>query len=172
VAQLADGNPFLPERLEAERQALGDAFDPAGTLWHSPAEPEPAPNVVKLAERVAALMDACRARLADGVPHRGYDLALYEGLVGYGLYERHQTALYALARDPEAAGGRVTAYTAFRRDRAHYLEVGGLRRPAVREAPNLFALGYQVRRRGQRAPGPRRAMTTRFLFSPHAAGSV
>ena len=46
VGQLGAGNPFLPERLEAERAALGDAFDPAGTLWHSPAEPEPAPNVV------------------------------------------------------------------------------------------------------------------------------
>jgi hypothetical protein len=37
VGQLIAGNPFLPERLEAERAALGEAFDPAGTLWHSPA---------------------------------------------------------------------------------------------------------------------------------------
>jgi hypothetical protein len=38
VGQLIAGNPFRPERLEAERAALGEAFDPAGSLWHSPCE--------------------------------------------------------------------------------------------------------------------------------------
>ena len=68
VGQLSAGNPFLPERLEAERAALADAFDPTGTLWHSPAEPEPAPNVVRIAARATALADAARERLADGCP--------------------------------------------------------------------------------------------------------
>ena len=33
VAALVYGNPFLPERIEAERAALGAACDPAATLW-------------------------------------------------------------------------------------------------------------------------------------------
>jgi DNA-binding NtrC family response regulator len=146
VARLAYGNPFLPERLEAERQALGTDFDPAGTLWHSPAEPEPAPNVVKIAERVAALMEAVRARLADGARPRGAELGLYENLVLYGLYERHQAGLYGLVQDPEPADGRVPLYATFRRDLAHYLDLRGVRTPATREASHLFAACAQVRR--------------------------
>jgi DNA-binding NtrC family response regulator len=146
VARLAYGNPFLPERLEGERQALGEAFDPAGTLWQSPAEPEPAPNVVKISARVTALMDTIRARLADGARPRGEERALYEDLVLYGLYERHQAALYALARGADDAGRRVAAYAPFRDDLAHYLELHGVRRPGAPEAPHLFAVAYQVRR--------------------------
>src|SRR5262245_413011 len=90
VGQLSTGNPFLPERLEAERLALGDAYEPAGTLWHSPAEPEPAANVVRIAARATALTDAVRGRLAAGTRPRADELALYEELVLYVLYERHQ----------------------------------------------------------------------------------
>jgi hypothetical protein len=143
---LAYGNPFLPERLDGERDALGADFDSAGTLWQSPAEPEPAPNVVKIGQRVAALMDACRARLADGVRPRGEELAWYEDLVLYGLYDRHQAELYGLARRPEGPDGRIAAYGTFRRDLAHYLELRGVALPGAREAPHLFAACYQVRR--------------------------
>jgi DNA-binding NtrC family response regulator len=146
VARLAYGNPFLPERLEGERQALGEAFDPAGTLWQSPAEPEPAPNVVKIGERVAALMDTIRARLADGARPRRDENTLYEDLVLYGLYERHQAALYALARGADDAGRRVAAYASFRQDLGHYLELRGVRLSGAHEAPHLFAACYQVRR--------------------------
>ena len=147
VARLAYGNPFLPERLEAERAALGPDFDPAGTLWHSPGEPAPAPNVVTIAARSGALMETARARLADGVRPQGEERAGYADLVLYGLYERHQAALYALVRDPESAGGRVVAYAAFRRDLAHYLEGPGVVEiPGAREAGHLFAVCAQVRR--------------------------
>jgi hypothetical protein len=146
VERLAYGNPFLPERLDDERQALGADFDPAATLWASPAEPAPAPNVLEIGQRVAALMDALRRRLADGARPRTDELALYEDLVLYGLYERHQTALYALARDSHDAAGRVPAYGPFRRDLAQYLELRGIRLSGAREAPHLFAGFYQVRR--------------------------
>jgi hypothetical protein len=146
IARLAYGNPFLPERLDAERQALAADFDPARTLWSSPAEPEPAPNVVKIAERAAALLDMVRARLGDGTRPRGEERALYEDLVLYGLYERHQAALYALVRDPGGRDGRVAAYAAFRRDLAHYLELPGLRLAEPPEMAHLFAACTQVRR--------------------------
>ena len=53
VSRLAYSNPFLPERIEAERAVLGADFDPSGTLWHTRDEPERAPNIVKIAERQA-----------------------------------------------------------------------------------------------------------------------
>jgi hypothetical protein len=107
VGQLGAGNPFLPERLEAERTVLGEAFDPAGTLWHSPAEPEPAPNVVHVATRATALADAARARLAGGTRPQAEEVARYEDLVLYALYERHQGALFAWFRARPAPTGKV-----------------------------------------------------------------
>jgi len=35
VARLLDCNPFLAERVELERHALGPAFVPTGPVWHS-----------------------------------------------------------------------------------------------------------------------------------------
>ena len=64
VSRLAYSNPFLPERIEAERAVLGDDFDPSGTLWHTRDGPERAPNIVKIAERAGTLASAC----ASGSP--------------------------------------------------------------------------------------------------------
>ena len=146
VGALTAGNPFLPERLEAERAALGDAFDPAGTLWHSPDEPEPAPNVVRIAARTTALADAARARLADGVRPGVEELGLYEDLVLYALYERHQGALFAWFRGRSAPIGRVPLFDRVRRDLAHYLDIRGCASPLREQAAHVFAGYYQVRR--------------------------
>ena len=146
VGQLGAGNPFLPERLEAERAALGDAFDPAGTLWHSPAEPEPAPNVVHVAARATALADAARARLAGGTRPQAEEVARYEDLVLYALYERHQGALFAWFRARPAPTGKVPLFERVRRDLAHYLDVRGCASPLRAEAAHVFAGFYQVRR--------------------------
>jgi len=146
VGQLSAGNPFLPERLEAERAALGDAFDPAATLWHSPNEPEPAPNVVRIAARATALADAARERLADGTRPRVEEVGLYEDLVLYALYERHQGALFAWFRAQPAPTGRVPLFERVRRDLAHYLDVRGLASPLREQAAHVFAGYYQVRR--------------------------
>ena len=146
VGQLGAGNPFLAERLEAERAALGDAFDPVGTLWHSPDEPEPAPNVVRIAARATALADAARERLAEGVRPRAEEVGLYEDLVLYALYERHQGALFAWFRARPAPTGRVPLFERFRRDFIHYLDVRGLVSPLREQPAHVFAGYYQVRR--------------------------
>jgi hypothetical protein len=146
VDRLSAGNPFLPERLEAERAALSDAFDPTGTLWHSPAEPEPAPNVVRIAARATALADAARERLAGGARPRAEEIGLYEDLVLYALYERHQGALFAWFQTRPAPTGRVPLFERVRRDVTHYLDVRGCTSPLREQAAHVFAGYYQVRR--------------------------
>ena len=147
VGELGAGNPFLPERLEAERAALGDAFDVAGTLWHSPTEPEPAPNVVAIAARATELADAARARLAGGARPRAEEVAPYEDLVLYALYERHQGALFAWFRARPAPTGKRAA-----------LRAGS---PRPRALP---------RRPGVREPAPRRGRARLRRLLPGAAG--
>jgi transcriptional regulator with AAA-type ATPase domain len=146
VGELAAGNPFLPERLEAERTALGDAFDPAGTLWHSPAEPAPAPNVLRIAARATTLADAARARLAGGIRPRAGEIELYEDLVLYTLYERHQGALFGWFQTGSTPAGRVPLFGRVRQDLAHYLDVRGCASPLREQAAHVFAGFYQVRR--------------------------
>jgi hypothetical protein len=49
LARLATGNPFLPERVEHERRALGRTFTPVAVVWHEGVDLEAAnPNVERI----------------------------------------------------------------------------------------------------------------------------
>jgi hypothetical protein len=146
VAGLVYGNPFLPERLEAERAALGDAFDPAGTLWHTRVEPERTPNVVRIGERVAAGVERARERIAGGTRVNAEARALYDALVLYALYDRYQAEFYRLVTDPTAATRRVAFFGSFATDLARdaFVDPTGPATPA--EVAHLFACFFQVRR--------------------------
>jgi DNA-binding NtrC family response regulator len=146
VAQLVAGNPFLPERLAAEQASLGAAFDPAGTLWHSPPEPEPAPNQRRLAERVTPLVETLRERLAASVRPTPAEAATYEALVFYHLYDQAQARLFALVHDAAAEGPRVAAWEPFQRGVAQYLAPWPETFPSAQHPGHLFACAFQVRR--------------------------
>ncbi len=85
-------------------------------------------------------------RLAGGARPRAEEIGLYEDLVLYALYERHQGALFAWLRARPAASGRVPLFERVRRDLAHYLDVRGCASPLRDEAAHVFAGFYQVRR--------------------------
>jgi len=55
IAALVYANPFLPERIEGERAALGAEFVATGTLWHARADLDDNPNLDRLSQRVEAL---------------------------------------------------------------------------------------------------------------------
>src|SRR6058998_901238 len=71
ISRLAYCNPFLPERIECERAALGPAFVAGGTLWHATGEPDPMPNVAALGK----LSEALAGRLPAVQPLRGRALS-------------------------------------------------------------------------------------------------
>ena len=54
ISRVVYANPFLPERTEGERAALGDDWTPTGPLWHARAELDTSPNLAKLGARVEA----------------------------------------------------------------------------------------------------------------------
>src|SRR5688572_4763452 len=89
ISRLAYSNPFLPERIEGERAALGADFVPGGTLWHDSGETTPTPNLQQLQARTEALVERLAARLDDGVNPTAEDLALYEDAVVYLLFSRY-----------------------------------------------------------------------------------
>src|SRR5262245_66360234 len=65
VSRLAYVNPFLPERIEWERRALGGEHVRFDAVWHAgTGEIGENPNEARIAERAAALAEAPRERPA------------------------------------------------------------------------------------------------------------
>jgi DNA-binding NtrC family response regulator len=151
VSRIVYVNPFVPQRIEAEREALGDAFVPTPAVWsaldHIGGERA---NVLLLAKRGEALAQTVRARLADdsdgarGASAR--QLTWYEDLVLYLLFYRYVPQINRLIENPPARGERVAFYEPFCRDVEHYLRIPGVRMPSGDEPPHLIACFFQIRR--------------------------
>src|ERR1700712_3937324 len=91
VSRLAYSNPFLPERTEYERAALGRAYVAGSAFWSlSVSEPDAVPpNLIGLRARLGPVIETVRSRLASGVEARPEELAIYEDSAQYLLYERY-----------------------------------------------------------------------------------
>ncbi len=151
VTRLANGNPFLEDRVAAEREVLGDAFVGTGAaVWYADAgSSASSPNVQRLHERFEELAPQLRERLEAGADATDAELRLYQQLVFYLLYQRHEPAwqqLIELGNAGRATTGRVPAFRRFREDLDHFLALPGRVFPEPSEAPHLFALGFQLRR--------------------------
>src|SRR5690349_19737929 len=93
VSQLAYCNPFLPERVECERAALGPDFVEVEPVWRLPVDqPErPRANVWRIVERLEPLAEQLRSRLTTGLAEE--DLQLYEDAVLHLLYQRYYSRI-------------------------------------------------------------------------------
>jgi hypothetical protein len=150
VAALATGNPFLPERVENERRALGARFQRLTAVWHEGADLEAGnPNVERIGELCERLAAQLRGRLAAGARATAAELRAYQGLVFYLLYYRNigvfQECMQAGLRTGSRPGP-VAAYARYRTDAEHFLEIPGVPLPFRVDPAHLFAWGYQVRR--------------------------
>jgi hypothetical protein len=120
LSDLAVANPFLPERIEAERRALGPDFVAIGPVWHArPAPRDINPNVPRLGERAQALADTLRERLAAGARPAAAERGLYEDVVLYALYHRMDPALQQVIQ--AEPGARLAGYPRFVEDLRRYL---------------------------------------------------
>src|ERR1700736_4975983 len=88
VSQLAYCNPFLPERVDCERAALGSDFLEGEPVWSLPVDqPErPRANVWRIVKRLEPLAEQLRNRLTAQAGDQ--DLSLYEDAVLHLLYQR------------------------------------------------------------------------------------
>src|SRR5689334_10141778 len=65
VSRLVYCNPFLPERITAEREALGAEFVEGDLVWNALRRvSDRTSNVAHLGERATAIADAARQRIA------------------------------------------------------------------------------------------------------------
>src|SRR2546423_1507456 len=88
-------NPFLPERLVCEREALGEDFVDPDIAWNVGSRPLTGrANIVPLQRRAEEMAAAVRQRLAErkgaAAAATPQELAVYEDLVMYLLYYRNK----------------------------------------------------------------------------------
>src|SRR5215208_4791384 len=95
LARVIYCNPFLPERLECEREALGADFVETDIAWNVGSDPLTGrANIVTLHRRAEETAAALRQRLAErkgaAASATPQELAVYEDLVMYLLYYRNK----------------------------------------------------------------------------------
>jgi transcriptional regulator with AAA-type ATPase domain len=135
LSQLATANPFLPERIDLERQVLEGAFEEGGPVWSKRLD-RWNPNVGKLKARATAAADAIRTALAEGARATDSERRLFEELVFYVLYYRFQEDFSRAMSEPG-----VRFYEPFCREAVSYL--------TARIEPSLahwFSFLFQIRR--------------------------
>lgn len=162
LSRMIYANPFLPERVEREKELLGADYAPAPWVYHKIDELDHEhPNLTMLDERLDKIANRARQRLAEGAhagepmrprqvqPSRPEELNLYADLVTYLLYRRYRSDLLdlvarSLAQPVESL--RVTFWKRFAADFKYYVELPGLEFPALQTAAYLLACCFQARR--------------------------
>jgi hypothetical protein len=139
VARLSYSNPFLPELLEFERLALGEAFVEEEAMWSlQVANPDKIRgNTGEILRRLHALLDVLRERLKQDPTASRQELELYEDGLLYWLYHSYHDLIFA-------AGGRWAFYTRFLKDWEHYLRIPGVEMPTGHEPRHTFACYNQI----------------------------
>src|SRR5438046_1291881 len=129
ISRLAYCNPFLPEREEHERAALGRDFIEGEPIWSlTPEDPERRrANVWRIAEILDPLAETLRQRLSSGDRPNAPELQLYEDAIFQLLYHRHHRSLHS-------------SYRTFFADWNHFFD----RFPPHAEPVHIFACLSQI----------------------------
>jgi hypothetical protein len=151
VSKIAYANPFLPERLEAEREALGRNFQDMGGIRSFTVE-DPSredPNRLRIDERLESVVPSVRSRLAKSPDVSGDELALYQEAVLLLLYRRYLDDFRGLAASvtvPRGGPKRVRMYAPFLRDWRQFFEIPDVQRRPPLEPAHVFACLFQIQR--------------------------
>jgi hypothetical protein len=141
IAKLAYCNPFLTERTEFERAALGRDYVPSEALWSSSVEQPDAnnPNVARVHARLGPLIEKLRLRIAQQSPLPAEDLKLYEECAHHLLYQRYY-------REFVEATSNWRFYERFLADWKLYFATNPERFETANEPEHMFACFRQVQR--------------------------
>jgi transcriptional regulator with AAA-type ATPase domain len=150
IGELSATNPFLEDRVRAEKRVLGDDFVPGKRVWAVEANLlGDNPNLARLQIRAEELAARARGRLLEERRPSDAELRLYEELALYVLFYRYEKAFYdhvVSAIDPAQKTVPIPSYQDFAADVAHFLGVPDLQRGGGLAPAHLFALFFQIRR--------------------------
>jgi DNA-binding NtrC family response regulator len=150
IAGIGYANPFLPERIERERRALGAAFIEAGPIIHAQAGArieEMFPNSPALERSAGSLARALRQRLCAGSDATDLELVLYEDLSLYLLYSRYMSRQPGIAQleNPDWVGP-VAFWPEFLADFRALVNLPERSLPSQHRPEHIFAGFFQIER--------------------------
>ena len=129
IAGIGYCNPFLPERVELERQALGARFVEGPSVRQRGPEPSMAemfPNTLPMAEHGGELLAAMPEKLIAGASASEAELVTYEDLGLVTLYIHYMSSrgglVFAELRDHRATE-KIQFWQDFRSEFYHYFEL-------------------------------------------------
>jgi hypothetical protein len=150
LSQLIYSNPFLPERIELEKELLGDKFAPAPWVYHKVDDLDHEhPNLTELDGRVEKLAMRARQSLVEGLRAGQEELQLYNNLISYLIYRRFrndliQTMAHAQAHPGEAP--RVIFWKQFLADLDYFVTTTKSLPPSDNDPAYVLSAMFQVRR--------------------------
>jgi len=147
VSHLLYANPFLPEMVTFERQALRHETIEEEPLWSiSISDPDRVrANTWLIMKRLTPLVKSLRQELARGTTAHERDLLLYEGGLLYYFYYKHyqrfvDATFHGKTRDKE----RWAFYREFCEEWNHYFKIANVTLPTSDQARHTFACYYQI----------------------------
>ena len=148
IHRIAFSNPFLPHRVELEREALGPDYVPFERVKARRADDRTNPNTARLVERSRDLRRGAIASAERGETAVGDELGVLAVLARFELYHAFLDELFELARRSADARGslQVRWYPRFRRAVEEGSRLGPERLLDERAAPDLLALFFQFAR--------------------------
>lgn len=149
VSHLLYANPFLPDLLTYERDALGKEAVEDEPIWSlTVSDPDRVrANGWRITERLRPLLKSLRESLASGTNASEADLILYEdGLLYYLYYRYYQQLVIATFRHGAGDKSRWAFYRDFCDDWNYFFRITGVTFPTGHQAKHTFACYYQVAR--------------------------
>ena len=150
-ARIGYSNPFLPERLQLERQILGDRFQSGAAVIHFPSDLQGQAvfkNFSLLLEQSRNMADKMRQRVLAGKCLREEDQQLYRETVVFLLYGKHfsinDVPLVRRLRDRTKELGE--SWSQFQKDYEWYLNLPELVLPNHFDAAHCFSIFFQIDR--------------------------
>ncbi len=150
VSRLSDANPFLPQRIELERAALGDEFvaekEPYWSLTPDQTIQRRG-NLIKIVDRARIVAESLRQKLHDGQSAADRQLELYDDLVLYILFyeqlevwgQRGTTAAESESRD-------LQAWKRYSHEFDYWMNVPEKILPSADQKVHLFGVFFQIYR--------------------------
>ena len=151
VSKLNYSNPFLPERIDFEKEILGEGFEPFDSVWNlKPDQEDEHSNLRRIMLRVDSLISKVHERFSEGEKFENEgDKNLYEDLILFYLYHRYRTQfdeIINFAFDKNSGLRKVAFWENFIDDYKRLLNCIKSEKQLIDEAAHLFAGFYQIRR--------------------------
>ncbi len=150
IPQLTYCNPFLPERNELDKKALGSDYIDTGSAWNVHLEEyERDPNRIKLFERITGIADKSRENLLRKKSGSSRELQQYRFLVVFMVYHSLRDDFSkCIMQTQNGRSGKVWAniYERYMGLLDHYFMPGKISMELEFSHARLFSIYYQLRR--------------------------